>query len=498
MDDLVTFSPRADEPDTPAHRAHLIEETAGAGHRLAETVAGFEHVVGLQDPVAVHELGKDVLDLIDGQGYARPKPFWASGHPTPPPVDKGRHSIDDLNRVIRPKLQEVIDKALGGERPARDETELLFTARGVEVDAVCDVADAVRRRRVGDGVSFVVTRNIQYTNMCTYRCRFCAFSKGPRSLNLRGDPYLMDIEEVVDRSREAWDRGATEVCMQGGIHPDFTGRYYLDVCRAVKETLPDLHVHAFSALEVWQGAHTLGVSLDDYLPMLRDAGLSSLPGTAAEVLDDDVRAIICPDKVTTEEWVAVQRAAAKAGLRSNVTIMFGHVDGPRHWANHLEVTARLQEETGHLTEFVPLPFVHMAAPLYLQGKARPGPTWDEAVLMHAVPRLRLQGLIDNIQVSWVKMGVEGSRRCLEAGCNDLGGTLMNESISRSAGAEHGQEMDPFRMEALIRASGRVPRQRTTLYEDVTEERVAAARRAAPLQERVLTPIRLTRKAVAAG
>jgi FO synthase len=386
-----------------------------------------------------------------------------------------------------------VEKALGGQRPSRDEVELLFTARGAEVDLVCDAADTVRRQRVGDTVTFVVNRNIQYTNMCTYRCRFCAFSKGPRSLNLRGDPYLMEIDEVVDRSLEAWERGATEVCMQGGIHPDFTGQFYLDVCRAIKDRLPEMHVHAFSSLEVFQGARTLGVGLGEYVRMLADAGLSSLPGTAAEILDDEVRRIICPDKVTTGEWVEVQKAAAAAGLKSNVTIMFGHVESPRHWANHIEVARRLQAETGHLTEFVPLPFVHMAAPLYLQGRSRPGPTWDEALLMHAVPRLALQGLIDNIQVSWVKMGEEGCRRTLQAGVNDLGGTLMNESISRSAGASHGQEMDPHVMRPAPSITGRIAAQRSTTYGPVPAERVEAGLRAAPLVERVLTPVALARR-----
>jgi FO synthase len=384
---------------------------------------------------------------------------------------------------VRPEVARVLERAVAGERPDRGEVELLFRARGDEVDAVCDAADAVRARVSGDTVTYVVTRNIQYTNVCTYRCRFCAFSKGPLSLNLRGKPYLMPIEEVVDRAREAWVRGGTEVCMQGGIHPDFTGQFYLDVCAAIKAELPDLHVHAFSPLEIFQGAASLGVSVEEFVSRLHDAGLSSLPGTAAEVLDDEVRRIICPDKVTTAEWVRVQEAAAAAGLRSNATIMFGHVDGPAHWANHLEVVRRLQLRTGHLTEFVPLPYVHMGAPLYLRGEGRPGPTWDEVLLMHAVARLALQGLVDNIQVSWVKLGVEGAKACLRAGCNDLGGTLMNESISRSAGASHGQEMSPATMEELIRSMGRTPQLRTTLYEAAPAERRAAAHAAEPLRER---------------
>jgi FO synthase len=466
-------------PDTSAVRARrdaLVAAAAAAGAMLAERPA-------LAPPGATG-LPKALRDQMDGQGLLRPRTHWASGGERPPARAAGRrHSADELTRGVRPDLTRVLEHAVAGERPDRDEVELLFRARGDEVDAICDAADAVRARIKGDTVTYVVTRNIQYTNVCTYRCRFCAFSKGPLSLNLRGRPYLMPIEEVVDRAREAWERGGTEVCMQGGIHPDFTGQFYLDVCAAIKAELPDLHVHAYSPLEIFQGAATLGVTVEEFLSRLRDAGLSSLPGTAAEVLDDDVRRIICPDKVTTAEWVRVQEAAAAVGLRSNATIMFGHVDGPAHWANHLEVVRRLQERTGHLTEFVPLPYVHMGAPLYLRGEGRPGPTWDEVLLVHAVARLALQGLVDNIQVSWVKLGVEGAKACLRAGCNDLGGTLMNESISRSAGASHGQEMPPAAMEDLIRSVGRRPLMRTTLYGVAPAERQQTAWAADPLRER---------------
>jgi FO synthase len=459
-----------------SRRDALIDAAAAAGALLAERPA--------PAPPATPELPKALRDQMDGQGLLRPRTPWASGGEQPPSRAAGRrHSADELTRGVRPEVARVLERAVAGELPDRDEVELLFRARGDEVDAVCDAADAVRARVSGDTVTYVVTRNIQYTNVCTYRCRFCAFSKGPLSLNLRGKPYLMPIEEVVDRAREAWVRGGTEVCMQGGIHPDFTGQFYLDVCAAIKAELPDLHVHAFSPLEIFQGAASLGVSVEEFVSRLHDAGLSSLPGTAAEVLDDEVRRIICPDKVTTAEWVRVQEAAAAAGLRSNATIMFGHVDGPAHWANHLEVVRRLQLRTGHLTEFVPLPYVHMGAPLYLRGEGRPGPTWDEVLLMHAVARLALQGLVDNIQVSWVKLGVEGAKACLRAGCNDLGGTLMNESISRSAGASHGQEMSPATMEELIRSMGRTPQLRTTLYEAAPAERRAAAHAAEPLRER---------------
>ena len=370
-----------------------------------------------------------------------------------------------------------------------DELIRLLRARGDERQRVFAAADRLRREVCGDEVSYVVTRNIQYTNVCYFRCGFCAFSKGKLAANLRGAPYLVPHEEIVRRAREAWDRGATEVCLQGGIHPAFTGEYYASVVAAIRSELPDLHIHAFSALEVWQGAETLGLPLEDYLELLRSLGLGSLPGTAAEILDDEVRAIICPDKVSTEQWLAVHEAAHRVGLRSNVTIMFGHVERPEHWARHLLRAREQQERSGGFTEFVPLPFVHMEAPMWLQGRARSGPTFGESLLLHAVARLALHPAITNIQASWVKLGPEGVAAALGAGVNDLGGTLMNESISRSAGSEHGQEMAPEAMEALIRSNGRAPRQRTTLYADAPSERRAASFGAAPLAEPLNAPVR---------
>jgi FO synthase len=375
-----------------------------------------------------------------------------------------------------------------------DEIARLFRARGHERDRVLAAADGLRREVCGDEVSYVVTRNIQYTNVCYFRCGFCAFSKGKLAANLRGAPYLVPHDEIVRRCEEAWERGATEVCLQGGIHPAFTGDYYLSVVRTIKEAVPDLHVHAFSALEVWQGAATLGMPLEDYLTELRDAGLSSLPGTAAEILDDEVRQVICPDKVTTAQWLEVHDVAHRVGLRSNVTMMFGHVESPRNWARHLVHAREQQRSSGGFTEFVPLPFVHMEAPMWLRGQARSGPTFGETLLVHAVARLALHPWITNIQVSWVKLGAQGVAAALRAGVNDLGGTLMNESISRSAGAEHGQEFAPEAMEELIRSVGRTPRQRTTLYGDASAERRLASFGAAPLAEPWNPPVKDARLA----
>jgi FO synthase len=378
---------------------------------------------------------------------------------------------------------------LTGAELGEDEITRLLEARGEEAARVCAAADALRREVCGDEVTYVVTRNIQYTNVCYFRCGFCAFSKGKLAANLRGAPYLVPLDEIVRRTEEAWERGATEVCLQGGIHPAFTGDYYASVVRAIRAAVPGIHVHAFSALEIWQGAATLGLSLTEYLAHLADLGLGSLPGTAAEVLDDEVRRVICPDKVTTAQWLAVHDAAHRVRLRSNVTLMFGHADTPRNWARHLLRAREQQQRSGGFTEFVPLPFVPMEAPIYLQGRARRGPTFREALLVHAAARLALHPEITNIQASWVKLGPDGTRQALAAGVNDLGGTLMNESISRSAGAEFGQEMPPERMEELIRSAGRIPRQRTTLYGVPPDERVRASFSAAPLAEPLNPPVK---------
>lgn len=420
------------------------------------------------------------LGQVDGSGTVRPRYTWAPGKEEPLPTPPHRLSAQWADSAWRQgaspegldgagDLRPILERSLAGERPTRAEVEDLFRARGNQVDAIAWVADRLRSQAVGETATYVVNRNINYTNLCYFKCGFCAFSKGSKSLNLRGEPYLMGIAEIVDRAKEAWDRGATEVTLQGGIHPDFTGNFYAEVVEAIKAELPEMHIHGFTPLEVWQGAATLGVTVREFLTRLGDAGLGTLPGTAAEILDDEVRRHLCPDKITTAEWAEVMITAHEVGLRATSTIMFGHIDHPRSWANHLEVIRQIQRRTGGFTEMVPLGFVHMASPIFQRGLARPGPTWDEVVLIHAVSRIALDGLVDNIQGSWVKLGLDGAARLLGAGTNDLGGTLMGEIITRSAGASHGEEMAPAQFEEAIRGVGRVPARRDTLY--ATVERV---------------------------
>ena len=460
-------------PEAPWPEIERLEEaTRSRGLELAPRLAVYpEYVADLArwcDP----QVAPFVRRASDAVGLARDD-AWAPGEPVAVPY------------VVR---RDAPPLGLAGDELGEEELTRLLEARGNEAQHVFAAADRLRRQVCGDEVTYVVTRNIQYTNVCYFRCGFCAFSKGKLARNLRGAPYLVPLEEIVRRVEEAWERGATEVCLQGGIHPAFTGEYYADVVRAIRAAVPGIHVHAFSALEVWQGAATLGLSLEEYLRLLHELGLGSLPGTAAEVLDDEVRRVICPDKVTTDQWLAVHDAAHRVGLRSNVTLMFGHADTPRSWARHLLRAREQQRATGGFTEFVPLPFVPMEAPMYVQGRARRGPTFRETLLVHAVARLALHPWITNVQASWVKLGPDGSRQALAAGVNDLGGTLMNESISRSAGAEFGQELPPEAMEALIRSAGRVPRQRTTLYGMPAEERVAASFGASPLAEPLNPPV----------
>jgi FO synthase len=463
----------------------LLAATESRGHTLAPRLTIYPEFARDAQRWLAPEVQFPVLDRSDAEGLARDDPgaFWPERHAAAANVGTGAEVVQIGRRStawysgapVNPRrllpgmarcggaVAEVLAGARAGQELGEAELVTLFGARGPEVVAVAALADDLRQEAVGDTVTYVVNRNINYTNVCTFRCTFCGFSKGPLSLNLRGHPYLLSLDDIAQRCVEAAERGATEVCLQGGIHPQFDGSFYVDVVRTVKEAAPELHVHAFTALEVTEGARRLGAPLADYLRELKDAGLSSLPGTAAEILDDDIRAVICPDKITTDEWLEAHKTAHEVGLRSNITIMFGSVEQPVHWARHLLRTRALQRRTGGFTEFVPLPFVHMAAPVYLKRQARRGPTWRETVLMHAVARIAYHGVIDNIQASWVKLGPDGAGQLLRGGVNDLGGTLMDENISRAAGAAHGQLLEAAEFATLAAGAGRRLEQRTTLY-----------------------------------
>jgi len=457
-------------PEAPWPHLRLLEAaTRSAGKRLAKRLPIYPAFARNPSRWLDSKLLKSVLDRIDGDGAPRTDD-WHPGHVGGLPSRELEWRKRPARSSVAADVPAIIARAQRGNELTEGEIVRLFRAHEDDFGAVCRGADELRRAVNGDVVSYVVCRNINYTNICSFKCQFCAFSKGKMSENLRGKPYDLEMSEVAQRVVEAWDRGASEVCMQGGIHPSYTGQKYLDVCRAVKGAVPDMHMHAFSPLEIHQGAQTLGITVAEFLQQLKATGLGTLPGTAAEILDDEVRETLCADKIRTQQWLDVMRTAHLVGFKSTATIMFGHIERYEHWARHLLRVRRLQAETGGFTEFVPLPFVHMEAPVYLKGRARPGPTFREAILMHAVARLVLNPFITNIQTSWVKMGPEGVRQCLAAGVNDLGGTLMDESISRSAGASHGQEMTPQEMESIIVSSGRVPRQRTTLYGDAGEAR----------------------------
>jgi len=462
----------------------LRRETEVQGKILVERLAVYPSFALDTDRWQDTALRTPLLRAMDATGYAHVG-HWTPGTLASPETEADFPMLGCIDSSVRGALEDAVaGRALGHKQIAQ-----LFEARGADYSAIREAADGLRRDTVGNTVRYVVNRNINYTNSCTYKCGFCAFSKGKRHAALRGAAYDLALDEVARRVNEAHERGATEVCMQGGIHPDYTGETYLALCRTAKAAAPDIHVHAFSPLEVTHGARTLGLSIADFLHRLRQAGLGTLPGTAAEILDDEVRALLCPDKLNTAEWLNVIETAHGVGLRTTSTIMFGHVDTPLSWARHLLHLRELQARTGGITEFVPLPFVHMEAPMYLRGRARSGPTFREAILMHAIARLALHPLIPNIQVSWVKMGREGALRCLESGANDFGGTLMNESISRAAGTQHGQELPPAEMDALIASINRVPLQRTTLYGAPSADRRRASYLAAPLAPVVQTPLR---------
>ena len=451
----------------------LSRDTAKAGKVLVERLAIYPAYVGRPDKWLDRGLRTAVMRAVDGEGFARDD-SWIPG-------TLGKTREEPRAPLIHTELDGITADALAGKTLTENAIVALFASRGEDFHTVRQAADSLRAETCGEDVSYIVTRNINYTNICHFGCKFCAFSKGKLSENLRGRPYDLSLEEIQRRAVEAWDRGAVELCLQGGIHPAYDGSTYLAICRAIKDVCPRIHIHAFSPLEVWQGAATLGLSVREFLIRLKDAGLGTLPGTAAEILDDEVRAIICPDKITTEQWMHVIETAHLLGLRTTATIMFGHVDRYQHWARHLLRLCELQSRTGGFTELVPLPFVPMETPIHLRGGCRLGPTFREAVLMHAVARLALHPVLKNIQTSWVKMGPQGVAACLTAGANDLGGTLMNESITRAAGAVHGEEMPPEAMEETITSLGRRPRQRTTLYDDAAADRVNASFSAAPLR-----------------
>lgn len=474
-------------PEAPwPHLDDLVRETASAGKYLTERLTIYPDYATDLDRWAHPDLHVRVLEMIDAEGFPRTDD-WCPGDVEIAPPSEIMNAIVNSPKHISHDVQTILDKAKTGEALAESDIVRLFQSRGDDFTAVVQCADALRAQTNGNSVSFVVNRNINYTNICYFKCQFCAFSKGKLSENLRGRPYDLSDEEITRRTQEAWERGATEVCMQGGIHPEYTGETYINIVRTVKAAEPNMHVHAFSPLEVWQGAATLGIEVGEYLQQLKDVGLNTLPGTAAEILDDDVREIICADKINTEQWLQVMEAAHSIGFKTTATIMYGHVEKLQHWARHIMRVRALQERTGGFTEFVPLPFVHMEAPMYLKGKARKGPTFREAVLMHSVARLALHGKISNIQASWVKMGHEGVKACLNAGCNDLGGTLMNESISRAAGTQHGQETNPRQMANLVRRLNRDPQQRSTAYGKVSDERIKAGQAQGELLEIINTP-----------
>lgn len=477
-------------PEAPwPHLNQLERETRAAGKHLHERLTVYPAYALAGETWLDPAVNTVVLQMIDTEGYPRLDDWRAGKTAEVPAADAEAARALVGAGDVDPALAAIVARARAGAALAEGEIIRLFQARGPEFGYVCQAADGLRRQTRGDGVSYVVNRNISYTNICTFNCQFCAFSKGKHSEAQAGRPYDLEPAEIARRVQEAWQRGGTEVCLQGGIHPSYTGQKYLDILAIIRAAAPAIHIHAFSPLEVFQGARTLGLPVAEFLGQLRAAGLGTLPGTAAEILDDEVRAVICPDKINTREWLEVVEAAHRVGLKTTCTIMFGHVDRLRHWARHLIRVRDLQRRSGGFTEFVPLPFVAGEAPLSLKKRSRPGPTFREAVLMHSVARLVLNGRIDNIQTSWVKMGEAGVALTLAAGANDVGGTLMNEMITRAAGAEHGQEKPPAAMERLIRAAGRQPRQRTTLYGEVPAERVEASLAAAPLRQIVNTPPR---------
>jgi FO synthase len=475
--------------------AALSSRTAARGKRLRERLTVYPEFAARPDPFLAAKMRGPVGALMGDDGRAadgrRPEPVpWQDPDVrwkrrlTSLTFDKGavaglRPDADtvygagslenqvtrrwEADHVPRERVDADVARALSkaeAGRTLRDAEALsLFRAEGPSLEALCRVADQLRREAVGDDVTYVVNRNINFTNVCYVGCRFCAFAQR----EVDAESYTLTLAEVADKAAEARAWGATEVCMQGGIHPDLPGTFYFDLIEAIKARTPELHVHAFSPMEILNGSSKLGVSFREFLQECKARGLGSIPGTAAEILDDDVRWLLTKGKLPADTWEEIVRTAHSLGIPSSSTIMYGHVDAPPHWVFHIRRLARIQRETGGFTEFVPLSFIHHNAPLYLAGKARPGPTFEDNRRMHAVARILLDGVIHNVQVSWVKMGVEASQTILNGGANDFGGTLMEETISRMAGAEWGIRMEPRELDDAIRAIGRTPVQRTTTY-----------------------------------
>ena len=453
-------------PESPWPQIERLEKiTNNKGMELVERLAIYPEYIEDQSWYDKN-LHSGILELSDSSRYGR-HDQWRCGESLSIPAS-GKHDlwVNKKSGNVSHEIKKILDKSIHGFDLDHDEITKLFHTRGDDYHLVLNHADRLRQKINGDEVTYVITRNINYTNICKYSCHFCAFSKGKTKENLRGKPYLINNDEVADRALEAWSKGAHEVCLQGGIHPHYDGYTYIDICKAIKERVPEIHIHAFSPLEVTHGASSLGLPIDEYLQKLKEAGLSTMPGTAAEILDDAVRENICPDKLTSEEWINVIKTAHRVGIKTTSTIMFGHTEQPSDWSTHLIKLRDLQKETGGITEFIPLPYVSMESPMYKRGNSRPGPTFNEVLLMHAVSRIALNPHIKNIQASWVKLGKEGALSCLNAGVNDMGGTLMNESISRAAGSIHGQEFEATKMEEFIRNSERRPQLRNTIYEPI--------------------------------
>lgn len=470
-------------PEAPwPHLNDLAKQTESTGKQLVQRAPVYPAYAKNLEQWVDKNHHKALLNHLDGSGYIRDDDWFAgTGKPVPEVYTKlpllsiaaKNVATKSIDPGVRKTVNKATNRATTGELITELELERLFHVRGDDFNYVIQAADQLRKKVTGEVVSYVVNRNINYTNICYFHCGFCAFAKGKVQENLRDKPYKLGMDEIAQRALVAQEKGATEICLQGGIHPDYTGETYLQILKTIKQVAPDLHIHAFSPLEVWQGAATLGLSIDEFLAQLKAAGLNSMPGTAAEILDERIRSRLSPDKINTDQWCSVISSAHQQGIDTTSTIMFGHLDGPEHWARHLVTIRQLQQKAeaagfGQITEFVPLPFVHMESPLFRKGKARRGPSFRETILMHAVARLGLHPHIKNIQVSWPKLGRQGAEACLKAGANDLGGTLMNESISRAAGASVGQEMTPAMFESWAQEIGRKPRQRHTNYRWVAQ------------------------------